>query len=77
MKLYTVVVHNLQMCMKEYRCCPKFQSSSYIWRTIQPTGITHRSDNPWNGVGPPNTGLKGKIKYFANVAVIFGTNIIM
>jgi hypothetical protein len=21
MKLYTVVVHNLQMCMKEYRCC--------------------------------------------------------
>jgi hypothetical protein len=24
MKLYTVVVHNLQMCMKEYGCCPKF-----------------------------------------------------
>jgi hypothetical protein len=24
MKLYTVVVHNLQMCMKEYRCCLKF-----------------------------------------------------
>jgi hypothetical protein len=21
MKLYTVVVHNLQICMKEYRCC--------------------------------------------------------
>jgi hypothetical protein len=25
MKLYTVVVHNLQMCMKEYRCCLKFR----------------------------------------------------
>jgi hypothetical protein len=25
MKLYTVVVHNLQMCMEEYRCCPKFK----------------------------------------------------
>jgi hypothetical protein len=24
MKLYTIVVHNLQMCMKEYGCCPKF-----------------------------------------------------
>jgi hypothetical protein len=25
MKLYTFVVHNLQMCMKEYGCCPKFK----------------------------------------------------
>jgi hypothetical protein len=25
MKLYTVVVHNLQMCMKEYGYCPKFE----------------------------------------------------
>ena len=25
MKLYTVVVHYLQMCMKEYGCCPKFK----------------------------------------------------
>ena len=24
-KLYTVVVHSLQMCMKEYGCCPKFK----------------------------------------------------
>jgi hypothetical protein len=24
-KLYTVVVHYLQMCMKEYGCCPKFR----------------------------------------------------
>jgi hypothetical protein len=23
MKLYTFVVHYLQMCMKEYGCCPK------------------------------------------------------
>jgi hypothetical protein len=25
MKLYTFVVHYLQMCMKEYGCCPKFR----------------------------------------------------
>jgi hypothetical protein len=25
MKLYTVVIHCLQMCMKEYGCCPKFK----------------------------------------------------
>ena len=25
MKLYTSVVHYLQMCMKEYGCCPKFK----------------------------------------------------
>jgi hypothetical protein len=25
MKLYTFVVHYLQMCMKEYPCCPKFK----------------------------------------------------
>jgi hypothetical protein len=25
MKLYTFVVHYLQMCMKEYGCCPKFK----------------------------------------------------
>jgi hypothetical protein len=25
MKLYTFVVHLLQMCVKEYGCCPKFK----------------------------------------------------
>jgi hypothetical protein len=25
MKLYTFVVHFLQMCMKEYGCCQKFK----------------------------------------------------
>jgi hypothetical protein len=25
MKLYTFVVYYLQMCMKEYGCCPKFK----------------------------------------------------
>jgi hypothetical protein len=28
MKLYTVVIHYLQMCMKEYGCCPKFVKRS-------------------------------------------------
>jgi hypothetical protein len=25
MKLYTVIVYNLQRCMEEYSCCPKFK----------------------------------------------------
>jgi hypothetical protein len=25
MKLYTFVVHYLQICIKEYGCCPKFK----------------------------------------------------
>jgi hypothetical protein len=34
MKLYTFVVHYLQMCMKEYGCYPKFKrgdNSTYIF----------------------------------------------
>jgi hypothetical protein len=34
MKLYTFVVHYLQMCMKEYVCCPKLKrgdNSSYTF----------------------------------------------
>jgi hypothetical protein len=37
MKLYTVVVYNLQMCMKEYRCCLKFKrgdNSTYTFTKI-------------------------------------------
>jgi hypothetical protein len=29
MKLYTFVVHYLQICMKEYGCCPKFKVVYY------------------------------------------------
>jgi hypothetical protein len=35
MKLYTFVVHYLQMCMKEYGCCPKFKrgdNSTYSFK---------------------------------------------
>jgi hypothetical protein len=35
MKLYTFVVHYLQMCIKEYGCCPKFKrgdNSTYTFR---------------------------------------------
>ena len=34
MKLYTFVVHYLQMCLKEYGCCPKYKkgdSSTYTF----------------------------------------------
>ena len=42
MKLYTVVVHNLQMCMKEYGCCPKFKrgdNSPYAFTNMVKVGI--------------------------------------
>jgi hypothetical protein len=35
MKLYTFVVHYLQMCMKEYGCCPQFKrgdNSTYTFK---------------------------------------------
>ena len=35
MKLYTVVVHNLQMCMKEYRSCLKFRRGDNYARRKQ------------------------------------------
>jgi hypothetical protein len=43
MKLYTVVVHILQMCMKEYRCCLKFgrgDNSTYTF-TKKPYSFMH------------------------------------
>jgi hypothetical protein len=33
MKLYTFVVHYLQMCMKEYSCCPKWKRGMYLVST--------------------------------------------
>ena len=54
MKLYTVVVHNLQMCMKEYRCCLKFRRGDnstytftkrgvvYLWRPLDVSQQAHQ-----------------------------------
>jgi hypothetical protein len=39
MKLYTVVVHNLQMCMKEYRCCLKFRRGDNSTYTFTKRGV--------------------------------------
>jgi hypothetical protein len=41
MKLYTVVVHNLQMCMKEYGCCPKFTGEDNLTYTFTKRGGAH------------------------------------
>jgi hypothetical protein len=38
MKLYTFVVHNLQMCMKEYGCCPKFKRGDNSTYTFMKRG---------------------------------------
>jgi hypothetical protein len=41
MKLYTVVVHNLQMCMKEYRCCLKFGRGDNSTYTFTKRGVVY------------------------------------
>jgi hypothetical protein len=35
MKLYTVVIYYLQMCMKEYGCCPKFGKGDNLTYTLK------------------------------------------
>ena len=38
MKRYTFVVHYLQMCMKEYGCCPKFKRGDNSTYTFMKRG---------------------------------------
>ena len=35
MKLYTVVIHYLQMYMKEYSCCPQFGRGDTLTYTLK------------------------------------------
>jgi hypothetical protein len=41
MKLYTVVVPNLQMCMKEYRCCLEFRREDNSTYTFTKRGVVY------------------------------------
>jgi hypothetical protein len=41
MKLYTFVVHYLQMCMKEYGCCPKFKRGDNSTYTFTKRGVMY------------------------------------
>jgi hypothetical protein len=41
MKLYTVVVHNLQMCIKQYRCCLKFRRGDNSTYTFTKSGVVY------------------------------------
>jgi hypothetical protein len=41
MKLYTVVVHNLQMGMNEYRCCLKFRRGDNSTYTFTKRGVVY------------------------------------
>jgi hypothetical protein len=34
-KLYTVLIHCLQICMKEYGCCPKFGRGDNLTYTLK------------------------------------------
>jgi hypothetical protein len=44
MKLYTVVIHYLQMCMKEYGCSPTFGRGDNLTYTLT-------YENPINRLG--------------------------
>jgi hypothetical protein len=41
MKLYTSVVHILQMCMKEYGCCPNFKRGDDSTYTFKKRGVVY------------------------------------
>ena len=41
MKLYSVVVHNLQMGMKEYCCCLKFRRGDNLTYTFTKRGVVY------------------------------------
>jgi hypothetical protein len=41
MKLYTFVVHYMQMCMKEYGCCPKFKRRDNSTYTFTKRGVVY------------------------------------
>jgi hypothetical protein len=41
MKIYTFVVHYLQMCMKEYGCCPKFKRRDNSTYTFKKRGVVY------------------------------------
>jgi hypothetical protein len=41
MKLYTFVLHYLQMCMKEYGCCPKFRRGDNSTYTFRKRGVVY------------------------------------
>ena len=41
MKLYTCVVHYLQMCIKEYGCCPKFKRRDNSAYTFTKRGVVY------------------------------------
>jgi hypothetical protein len=38
---YTVVVHNLQMCMREYCCCLKFRRGDNSTYTFTKRGVVY------------------------------------
>ena len=51
MNLYTFVVYNLQKCMKEYGCCPKFKrgdNSTYTFTKKGGGGMYLVSATPTN-----------------------------
>jgi hypothetical protein len=38
---WTIVVHNLQMCMHEYRCCLKFRRGDNSTYTFMKRGVVY------------------------------------
>jgi hypothetical protein len=62
MNLYTFVVHYLQMCMKEYGCCPKFKRGDNSTYTFTKRGTDGQGDS----YIPPQTLFAGGITRWQN-----------
>jgi hypothetical protein len=48
MKLYTFVVHYLQMCMKEYGCCPKLKRGDNSTYTFMKSPLLNFGQQPYS-----------------------------
>jgi hypothetical protein len=71
MKLYTIVVHYLQMCMKEYGCCPKFKragNSTYTFTKRGDGGMYLVSATPTNLLIIPSCTSAGSVLQMCKVS---------
>jgi hypothetical protein len=76
MKLYTVVVHNLQMCMKEYRCSLKFRRGDNSTYTFTKRGVVYLvSATPLKRLkvelSPPSKFWTATIFFHAHLQVVY------
>jgi hypothetical protein len=66
MKLYTIVVQNLQMCMKEYCCCLKLRRGDTSTYTFTKRGVVYLVS-----ATPPKRLITATIFLHAHLQVVY------